>query len=148
MFPRGNIPRDAPPACQLPDSRNSLVFSHSPGMLFPGLAEPYDTTPVLRARLLLQPAQGRSGSKVQQTKVCTMGLFTGRKGLVLGIANERSIAWAITENLHREGAEMGFTHMPDAGDRPKNQNKVAKLVDPIGSKFLRFIFAADSRWTA
>jgi len=86
--------------------------------------------------LLWQPAQGRSGSKVQQTKVCTMGLFTGRKGLVLGIANERSIAWAITENLHREGAEMGFTHMPDTGDRPKNQNKVAKLVDPVGSKFL------------
>jgi enoyl-[acyl-carrier protein] reductase I len=65
-----------------------------------------------------------------------MGLFTGRRGLVLGIANERSIAWAITENLHREGAEMGFTHLPDTGDRPKNQNKVTKLVDPIGSRFL------------
>ncbi len=65
-----------------------------------------------------------------------MGLFTGKKGIVLGIANERSIAWAITEQLHREGAEMGFTHLPDSGDRPKNQNKVAKLVDPIGSKFL------------
>jgi enoyl-[acyl-carrier protein] reductase I len=65
-----------------------------------------------------------------------MALFTGRRGLVLGIANERSIAWAITENLHREGAEMGFTHLPDSGDRPKNQNKVAKLVDPIGSRFL------------
>ena len=65
-----------------------------------------------------------------------MGLFTGKKGLVLGIANDRSIAWAITEHLHREGAEMGFTHLPDTGDRPKNQNKVAKLVAPIGSKFL------------
>lgn len=65
-----------------------------------------------------------------------MGLFAGKKGIVLGIANERSIAWAITERLHQEGAEMGFTHLPDTGDRPKNQNKVAKLVDPIGSKFL------------
>lgn len=65
-----------------------------------------------------------------------MGLFTGKKGIVLGIANDRSIAWAITEYLHREGAEMGFTHLPDSGDRPKNQNKVAKLVEPIGSKFL------------
>jgi enoyl-[acyl-carrier protein] reductase I len=65
-----------------------------------------------------------------------MGLFAGKKGIVLGIANERSIAWAITEYLHREGAEMGFTHLPDSGDRPKNHNKVAKLVDPIGSKFL------------
>ena len=65
-----------------------------------------------------------------------MGLFTGKKGIVLGIANDRSIAWSIAEHLHREGAEIGFTHLPDTGDRPKNQNKVAKLVDPIGSKFL------------
>ncbi|MCA9062430.1 MAG: enoyl-ACP reductase [Planctomycetaceae bacterium] len=65
-----------------------------------------------------------------------MGLFTGKKGLVIGIANDRSIAWAITECLHREGAEMGFTHLPDVGDRPKNEKKVAKLVEPIGAKFL------------
>jgi len=69
-------------------------------------------------------------------KVLEMWLFAGKKGIVLGIANERSIAWSITENLHREGAELGFTHLPDSGDRPKNYNKVAKLVDPIGSKFL------------
>lgn len=65
-----------------------------------------------------------------------MGLFSGKKGIVLGIANDRSIAWAITEHLHREGAEIGFSHLPDTGDRPKNQNKVAKLVEPIGAKFL------------
>lgn len=65
-----------------------------------------------------------------------MGLFEGKKGLVLGIANERSIAWAITEHLHKEGAQIAFTHLPDVGDRPKNQKKVAKLVEPIGAKFL------------
>lgn len=65
-----------------------------------------------------------------------MGLFSGKKGLVLGVANERSIAWSITEFLHREGAEMAFTHLPDTGERPKNQNKVAKLVNPVGAKFL------------
>jgi len=65
-----------------------------------------------------------------------MGLFEGRKGLVLGIANDRSIAWAITERLKQEGAEIGFTHLPDKGDRPKNRNKVAKLVEPIGAAFL------------
>ena len=37
----------------------------------------------------------------------SMGLFTGKKGLVFGIANDHSIAWAITEKLHAEGAEMG-----------------------------------------
>jgi enoyl-[acyl-carrier protein] reductase I len=66
-----------------------------------------------------------------------MGLFTGKKGIVFGIANERSIAWAITEALHAEGAEMGFTHLPDKDPaRPKNENKVRKLVDPIGAKFV------------
>jgi len=66
-----------------------------------------------------------------------MGLFTGKKGVVFGIANERSIAWAITQALHAEGAEMGFTHLPDKDPvRPKNENKVRKLVEPIGAKFV------------
>jgi len=66
-----------------------------------------------------------------------MGLFDGKKGIVFGIANERSIAWAITQELFKEGAEIGFTHLPDKNlDRPKNRNKVARLVEPLGSKFL------------
>jgi len=64
-----------------------------------------------------------------------MGLLEGKKGLVLGIANNFSIAWAITEKLHEQGAEMGFTHLPD-GERPKNEKKVRKLVEPIGAKFV------------
>ncbi|GAB5441410.1 MAG: enoyl-ACP reductase [Fuerstiella sp.] len=64
-----------------------------------------------------------------------MGLFEGKKGLVLGIANNFSIAWAITQQLHEQGAEMGFTHLPD-GDRPKNEKKVRKLVDPLPAKFV------------
>ncbi|MEC9007675.1 MAG: enoyl-[acyl-carrier-protein] reductase FabI, partial [Planctomycetota bacterium] len=35
-----------------------------------------------------------------------MGLFDGKKGLVFGIANDHSIAWAITQRLHEEGAEI------------------------------------------
>ncbi|MCH2210221.1 MAG: enoyl-ACP reductase [Fuerstiella sp.] len=65
-----------------------------------------------------------------------MGLFEGKKGLVLGIANERSIAWAITQKLHEQGAEIAFTHLPDTGDRPKNQRKVSKLVEPLDAGFL------------
>ena len=65
-----------------------------------------------------------------------MGLFDGKRGIVLGIANERSIAWAITEQLHAQGAAMGFTHLPDVGERPKNQRKVARLVEAIGARFL------------
>ena len=41
-----------------------------------------------------------------------MGFFTGKKGLVLGVANDFSIAWAITKQLLDQGAEVGFTHLP------------------------------------
>lgn len=66
-----------------------------------------------------------------------MKMFEGKKGLVFGIANDRSIAWAITEQLNEHGAEMGFTHLPDKDpERPKNENRLRKLVDPIGAKFV------------
>ncbi|MFM8287761.1 MAG: enoyl-ACP reductase [Planctomycetaceae bacterium] len=66
-----------------------------------------------------------------------MGLFTGKKGLVLGIANDHSIAWAITEKLHQEGAEMGFNHLPDKDpSRPRMEHRVRKLVEPLGAKLI------------
>src|SRR3982074_2021715 len=38
-----------------------------------------------------------------------MSLLEGRRGLVFGVANRRSIAWAIAQALAREGAELAFT---------------------------------------
>ncbi|WP_406454312.1 enoyl-ACP reductase [Streptomyces sp. NBC_01622] len=38
------------------------------------------------------------------------GLLAGRKGLVLGVVNQRSIAWGIARRLAAEGAELGFTY--------------------------------------
>ncbi|WP_165070609.1 enoyl-ACP reductase FabI [Paludisphaera rhizosphaerae] len=61
-----------------------------------------------------------------------MGLFTGKKGVVLGVANDFSIAWAVTRKLLDEGAEVGFTHLP--GD--KMERRVRKLADPIGAKLI------------
>ncbi len=66
-----------------------------------------------------------------------MGLFDGKKGLVFGIANDHSIAWAITQQLHAEGAEMGFTHLPDKDpERPRMERRLRKLVEPIGAKLI------------
>jgi enoyl-[acyl-carrier protein] reductase I len=61
-----------------------------------------------------------------------MGLFTGKKGLVLGVANDYSIAWAISQKLQAEGAELGFTHLP--GD--KMERRVRKLAEPAGAKLI------------
>src|SRR5438045_831397 len=62
----------------------------------------------------------------------TMGLFDRKKGLVFGIANDHSIAWAITQKLHAEGAVMGFTHLPDKDpERPRMERRLRKLVEPL-----------------
>ena len=53
-----------------------------------------------------------------------MGLFSGKKGLVLGVANDYSIAWAISKKLLNEGAEVGFTHLPGE----KMERRVRKVI--------------------
>lgn len=68
-----------------------------------------------------------------------MGMFDGKKGLVIGVANDRSIAWAIAEKVLAEGGQCGFTHLPDKPDdeRQKMRNRVQKLiVDQENAKFL------------
>ncbi|MEQ8848053.1 enoyl-ACP reductase [Botrimarina sp.] len=67
------------------------------------------------------------------------GLFEGKKGLITGVFNKQSIAWAIAERVLSEGGVCGFTHMPDKPDdeRKKNEGRVRKLIDGhSGAKFL------------
>ena len=70
-----------------------------------------------------------------------MGLFDGKKGLILGVANDRSIAWAIAEMIMAEGGQCGFTHLPDrVGDeKKKNRRRVDKCIEksqhPENAKF-------------
>ena len=60
-----------------------------------------------------------------------MGLFEGKKGLILGVANDHSIAWAIAQVVMAEGGDCGFTHLPDRPDdeRQRNRRRVAMLTD-------------------
>jgi enoyl-[acyl-carrier protein] reductase I len=68
-----------------------------------------------------------------------MGMFDGKKGLILGVANDRSIAWAIAQKIMDEGGECGFTHLPDRpdDDKRKNRRRVEKCIEGCaGAKFL------------
>ena len=68
-----------------------------------------------------------------------MRLFEGKKGLVLGVANDRSIAWAIAKEIMDQGGHCGFSHIPDrpGDDKKKNRRRVAKCTDPHeNAKFL------------
>lgn len=60
-----------------------------------------------------------------------MGFMSGKKGLILGVANERSIAWAIAEHVMNEGGICGFSHLPDKPDdeKKKNHRRVQKALE-------------------
>ncbi len=74
-----------------------------------------------------------------------MRQFEGKKGLILGVANDRSIAWAIAQRIMDEGGECGFTHLPDRPDdtRQKNRRRVAKCTE--GYDQCRFLVPLDVR---
>jgi enoyl-[acyl-carrier protein] reductase I len=73
-----------------------------------------------------------------------MGMFDGKKGLILGVANDRSIAWAIAQVIMNEGGICGFNHLPDKPDdeRQRNRRRVTQLTDPFGAK-ARFVLPLD-----
>jgi enoyl-[acyl-carrier protein] reductase I len=55
--------------------------------------------------------------------------LTGKNALVTGIANNRSIAWGIAQQLHAAGATIGVTYLPD--EKGRMEKKVAELVEPL-----------------
>jgi len=62
-----------------------------------------------------------------------MGLMDGKKGLILGVANDHSIAWGIARALHREGATLGFNYVGEALERrvrPLAESVGAALIEP------------------
>ena len=70
----------------------------------------------------------------------------GKKGLIIGVANDNSIAWAIAQAVMDQGAECGFTHLPDRADdeRQRNRRRVSKLTDQYdAAKFLEPMDAQD-----
>ncbi|HXH71251.1 MAG TPA: enoyl-ACP reductase [Mariprofundaceae bacterium] len=63
-----------------------------------------------------------------------MGILQGKKGLILGVANDKSIAWGVTEACHREGAELGFNNLGEALEkrvRPLADSVNAALIEPL-----------------
>ena len=53
------------------------------------------------------------------------GLMAGKRGLIMGLANDKSIAWGIAKALAAEGAELAFSYQGDA---------LKKRVDPLAAQ--------------
>lgn len=61
------------------------------------------------------------------------GLMQNRRGLIMGVANDRSIAWGIAQALHAQGAEIAFTFQGEALEkrvRPLAESIGAQIVEP------------------
>src|SRR5579883_298807 len=58
----------------------------------------------------------------------TMAFLKGKRALIVGLATDRSIAWGIAQAMHREGAELAFSHIERMGER------VRPLAQTLGSK--------------
>jgi enoyl-[acyl-carrier protein] reductase I len=56
-----------------------------------------------------------------------MGFLKGKRALIVGLATDRSIAWGISQAMHREGAELSFAHIERMTDR------VVPLAKEVGS---------------
>ncbi|MEL6279943.1 MAG: SDR family oxidoreductase, partial [Pseudomonadota bacterium] len=58
----------------------------------------------------------------------TNGIMTGKRGLVMGVANDKSIGWAIARQCRDAGAELAFTYQGEALER-----RVRPLAESVGS---------------
>lgn len=59
------------------------------------------------------------------------GLMEGKRGLIMGLANDRSLAWGIAKALHAHGAELAFSYQGEA-----QRKRVEPLATELGSDFL------------
>ena len=61
----------------------------------------------------------------------TEKLMAGKKGLIMGVANNRSLAWGIAEHLHKQGAELAFTYQGELLEK-----RVRPLAESVNSGIL------------
>src|SRR5436309_3929220 len=67
-----------------------------------------------------------------------MALMAGKQGLIMGVANERSLAWGIAKALYAEGAKLAFTYQGEALGK-----RVKPLAQSVGSEFVLECDVAD-----
>jgi enoyl-[acyl-carrier protein] reductase I len=66
------------------------------------------------------------------------GYMSGKRGLIMGLANDRSLAWGIAKKLHEEGAVLAFSYQGEAMEK-----RVRPLAEQLGSDFLIDCDVAD-----
>ena len=58
-----------------------------------------------------------------------MGIAEGKRALVIGVANDHSLAWSITQELHKQGVQIALTYQGEA-----LKKRVEPLAQQVGAK--------------
>ena len=66
------------------------------------------------------------------------GVLAGKRGLIMGVANDRSIAWGIAKAMSEAGAELAFTYQGEAFGK-----RLAPLAESLGSDFMVDVDVTD-----
>ncbi len=60
-----------------------------------------------------------------------MGLMSGKRGIIFGVANDMSIAWGVAQQLHAQGATLAFTYLNEALEK-----RVRPLAESLGAELI------------
>ncbi len=71
----------------------------------------------------------RARMETDDVRLSLGGLMRGRRAVITGVANDRSLAWAIAQAFHAEGAELAFTYPGEAMEK-----RVRPLAESLGAK--------------
>jgi enoyl-[acyl-carrier protein] reductase I len=71
----------------------------------------------------------RARMEAEDVRAAFGGIMRGKRAVITGVANDRSLAWAIAQIFHREGAELAFTY-PGEG----MEKRVRPLAESLGAK--------------
>ena len=72
-----------------------------------------------------------------------MSILSGKRGVILGVGNQRSIAWAVAEHLHQEGAELALTYLIDPKGR--FESNVKNLGERVNASLIKDCDVSDDK---
>src|ERR1700684_382733 len=83
------------------------------------------------ATMLDQPFRSGAEGRMVERSIAKTGLMAGKRGLVMGVANDHSIAWGIARTLAVNGAELAFTYQGEAQGK-----RLRPLAHGVGSRLV------------
>ena len=79
----------------------------------------------------MSPRGENTVSLIMEKEKLNNGIMNGKRGIVMGVANDRSIAWGIAEAVAKQGAEIAFTYQGDSLEK-----RVRPLAEKVGSSII------------